>query len=273
MDRITGKDENGMIAGRPNGRIPQLRPTRADGKPYTKEELQKMESLLNPNPEDLAKYKDFLQNSNTGLFRMFPDFDCESQGLIRVDGPCENFIPGSWIYSFRMKRHSELDFFDLRLSNEDLIADSFLSQEILVPLGDLPLDNVSLTSAGMKFLNDFLPETKIKEARKQFAQIANVVEADGFRYAKRVRAVANVTYAMRIVAYRPQNNIGLRFGIGLNRDNARYLNDEKRFDVTLAFRIIRKDENGSISIIWKELKRRNAPKIIFAKDERLSDLK
>jgi hypothetical protein len=273
MDRINGKDENGMIAGRQNPRIPRLPTTKPDGKPYTKEELKKIKTSLEPNKEDLEKYKDFLKSSKTGLFRLFPDFDCEFKGVIRFDGNCANFIPGSWSYSFRTKTYPGQDFFDLRFSNEDLVADGFLAQEILVPLGDVLLEKTALTSAGMKFLNEFKPELQSQEMKKQFNQIANVVEADGFRYAKRVKAVENVTYAIRIIAYHPENNIASRFAEGMNRESSRFLEDVKRLDLTLAFRIIRKDADGSISVLWKELKRQNAPKIIFQKTDKLSDPK
>jgi hypothetical protein len=273
MDRMSGKDENGMIAGRPNARIPRLPTTKPDGKPYTKEELKKIKASLEPNLEDSAKYKDFLKNSKTGLFRLFPNFDCEFKGLIRFDGNCANFIPGSWSYSFRTKTYPGQDFFDLRLSKEDLIADGFLAQEILVPLGDVPLENVALTNAGMRFLNEFKPEVQSQEMKKQFKQIADVIEADGFRYAKRVKAVNNITYAMRIIAYHPENNVVFRFREGISKENSRFLDDVKRLDMTLAFRIIRKDADGSLSILWKELKRQNAPKIIFQKTEKLSDVK
>ncbi len=273
MDRLNGKDENGMIAGRQNPRIPKLPTTKPDGKPYTKEELKKLKISLEPNKEDLEKYKDFLKNSKTGLFRLFPDFDCEFKGVIRFDGNCANFIPGSWSYSFRTKTYPGQGFFDLRFSNEDLIADGLLAQEILVPLGDVSLEDTTLTSAGMKFLNEFKPEAQSQEMKKQFDRIASVIEAGGFRYAKRVKAVENMTYALRIIAYHPENNIVSPVTEGFNRESGRFLDDVKRLDMTIAFRIIRKDADGSISILWKELKRQNAPKIIFQKTEKLSDLK
>lgn len=245
-------------------------------KPLTKEEIKKIKALLAPNPEDLAKYKDFLRQPNTGLFRLFPDFDCESKNLIRVDANCENFIAGSWSYSFRSKKYADLDFFDIRFHEGDLIADGFLSQEILVVLGDVSLESVSPTSGGMKFLYDFKPEVQNHEAEKQFIQIANIIEVDGYKYSKRVKALENTTYAMRIVAYRNENNIKFRFRDGISSDDRRYLftnTVDKRMDLTLAFRVIRKDKDGSISILWKELKRQESPKLIFQKNEKLSDIK
>ena len=233
--------------------------TKPDGKPYNKAELKKIKALLEPNPEDLAKYKDFLEQPKTGMFRLFPDFECEIKNVIRADGDCENFIPGGWVYSFRLKTRNAGFLSDIRFSGEDLITDGFLAQGILVPLGDIGLETISLNSEGMKFLNDYKPAVQSREAKKQFTQIANVFAFDGFRYAKRVRAIANINYAMRVIAYRNDNVGGL-------------IDFDKRMDLTVVFRIVRKDENGGITILWKELKRQDAPKLIFQKGEKLVDI-
>lgn len=250
--------------------------TKADGKPYSKEELKVIKALLEPSPEDLIKYRDFLQQPKTGLFRLFPDFDCETKHIIRSDGDCENFIPGSWSYSFRLKNHIGPDFSDIRFSDKYLISDSFLSQGIMVPLGDIPLENILLTSDGMKFLNDFKPATDKVEARKQFAQIAKVFASDGYIYSKKVKVVENVTYGMRMIAYRSKVNDSSQYRYGENNKIDKFLgvnNFDKRIDLTLAFRVVRKTQDGGITIIWKELERRDAPQLVFKKDEKISDIK
>lgn len=47
---------------------------------------------------------------------------------------------------------------------------------------------------------------------------------------------------------------------------------DKRIDLLVAFRIIREDEDGSVSILWKEISRQNAPTIKFADNEEMTDL-
>ncbi len=245
--------------------------------PLTKEEKARIRKILTPNAEDLIKYKDFLQMSNTGIFRLFPDFDCESEGVIRVDGNCANLVPGSWNYSFRQKDYSDSDFLDVRLKDGNLIGEGFLSQEILVRLGDVPLENVSPASGGIKFLMGFTPETESEKVKRQFAQIANGIETDGYKYAKRVKAEENTTYAMRIVAYRNEDKtINRLSGKNATADDFKFINSnhiDKRIDLTVAFRIVRRDENGGITILWKEINRRDTPKIVFAKNEKPSDIK
>jgi hypothetical protein len=244
-------------------------------KPLTKEEIKKIKALLAPNAEDLAKYKDFLDQSKTGLFRLFPNLDCESKNIVRVDGNCANFVPGGGAYSFRAKTYGGMDLFDIRFFADELFADAFLAQEIFVPLGNVPLEDVSLASKGIGFLGDFKPEEKNQEVREQFAKIAAVVKSGDYYYSKRVKAVENMTYALRVVAYRSQEKIIFRSNdeLSIQLDKFLAVNDDKRMDIIIAFRIIRKDQNGSISILWKELKRRAAPEIIFQKTEKLTDLK
>jgi len=242
----------------------------------SKEERTRIKAMLAPNAEDAAKYKDFLRQKNTGLFRLFPDFDChQEKNVIRVDGNCANLVPGSWNYSFRQKNYSDIDFWDVRFKDENLISKGFLSQGMLVRLGNVPLENVSTASGGIKFLLEFKPGTLLEEAKKQFAQIEKGIEADGYKYTNSIKADENTTYAMRVVAYRDKiNNRGLSDKITSGDFKYFYLNsNDKRIDLTVAFRVVRRDADGSITILWKELNRREAPKIVFAKNEKLSDIK
>ena len=250
-----------------------------------REQKEKILALRAPYPEDLAKYKEFLKQPKTGLFRLFPDFGCESKNLVRVNNDCANAVSFSSAYSFRQKdyvgsigerNYDDANFLDIRLKDGNLIADGFLSQEILVSLGDVPLEGVSPASRGIKFLADFKPETTIQAAKKQFKQIASVVETNGLRYGKTARADSNTTYAARIIAYR---NGGKKIDAfsppRLTEDERRFWNlqKDKRMDLTIAFRIVRKDADGNATILWKELARQDAPKLIFTKNEELTDIK
>ncbi len=146
----------------------------------------------------------------------------------------------------------------------------------MVPLGDVPLESLSLTSDGMKFLNDFKPSNDKAEAGKQYVQFANVFVSDGYVYSKKVKVAENATYGMRIVAYRSKLNNFLQNKYGENNKFDKFLmaNEvDRRVDLTIAFRIVRNTENGVITILWKELERRNAPQIVFDKGDKLSDIK
>lgn len=239
------------------------------------EEKKRIAALRAPSFEDIAKYKEFLKQSKTGLFRLFPDFGCEAKNVVRADGDCADAVPISSAYSFRQRDYVNYDFLDIRLKDGNLITDGFLSQEIIVSLGDVPLENLSLASYGMKFLSDFKPEQKIQEAKKQFKQIAETITLDGHHYGKSVKADLNKTYAVRIIAYRNDDKKIARLSpdtLSIEEKKFWDLEDDTRIDLIIAFRIVRQDEDGNATILWKELNRRPAPRISFQKDEKLSDI-
>lgn len=242
----------------------------------SREARARIRAILSPDARDAAKYKDFLRGKNTGLFRLFPDFDCESKNVVRADGECASLVSGSWNYSFRRKNYSDIDFLDIQFKDGNLISKGLLAQGILARLGDVALEDISSTSAGVKFLLDFAPANQIADAKKQFVQISRGIEsADGYKYSNSVRAAENTTYILRAVAYRRKVN-SQEFSESMTRRAFRLANlnfADKRIDITIAFRIVRHEQNGSITILWKEINRQDAPKIVFAKNEKFSDIK
>ena len=101
-------------------------------KPLSKEEKARINKILAPDAADAAKYKDFLRQKNTGLFRLFPDLGCDSEkNLVRVDGNCADAVSGGWHYSFRQKDYYSPEFFDVKFKDGNLISRGFLSQELL----------------------------------------------------------------------------------------------------------------------------------------------
>ena len=140
-------------------------------KPLTKEEKEKIKKIISPNEEDLAKYKNFLKQPDTGMFRLLPDHDCESKNLVRVDGNCANFVSNAWSYSFRWKLYTDETWHDISFKNNALVSDSFFAQGLIVSLGDVPIENLSPTTGGVKYLFDFKPETEFAAVRKQHEQI------------------------------------------------------------------------------------------------------
>src|ERR1044072_426116 len=120
----------------------------------------------------------------------------------------------------------------------------------------------------------------MREARSEYARFAGGVEMDGYRYANKLKAENGMTYGLRLIAYKIGNDVGLSMSNDIRRqiyspEKGIFLivKEDNRIDLTLAFRIIRRDEDGSITILWKELKRQPAPKLTFAKGEQYRALK
>lgn len=230
---------------------------------------------LLPDSQDLEKYSSLLKSKKAGIFRIYPDFDCDSGNMVKIDDDCENSIPFTWSYSFQTKDYGDGNFFDFRFKNERLVADSFLTQNIMTSIGDIPLENITLEIRGMKFLLEFKPEASEKELREQFWQIANKISAEGGSYGKVITPIENTTYLMRVIAYRVSySDIWEIEQNGPTSDLEKRLlfiaYDRNRHDKIIAFRVIRKNPDGSLTIVWNELAEKKSPTLKFGKPEELN---
>ncbi len=221
---------------------------------------KEQKNRLAPAPTDLSRYAEFLRQPRTGLIKLFSDVGCEENtSVVRADDICLQWIPNSGFYSFREQEYKSDFLADIRLENGMLVSDGFLAQSILVNLGDVDLETVSSSSNGLKFLNEFQPAAESKAALKQVEQMIKGVRADNFIYRKSLPAVAGATYALRVTAYRGnflKSYRGQLFNI---------LAGDKRIDATIAFRVLGKNNDGSLTLLWRELSRKDAPKVLFQK--------
>ena len=223
-------------------------------------QTREQKKRLQPDAHDLAKYELFLQQPRTGIFRLMPDIGCtENINIIRADEVCLNFIPESSYYSFREKEHTIEMLADIRLRNGFLISDGILAQGILVHLGEVDLGQIAPQSAGVNFLSNYAPQAESAEAQKQYVQMIRGLKIGAYEYKKALPMVENATYALRVVAYKGsvfRSFRGYRFDV---------LFGDKRTDVVIAFRVIRKSADGSVTLLWKEIQRREAPRLQFPK--------
>ncbi|MBK8810058.1 MAG: hypothetical protein IPN69_04925 [Acidobacteria bacterium] len=228
--------------------------------PLRTKPTREQKKRLQPDPRDVAKFAELLDQPRTGIVRLLPDLGCyDNMNILKADEVCRNAIPESSFYSFREREHTLEVLSDIRLKNGHLVSDGILTQGMMTNLGDVALDRVSLESDGFDYLRDFAPYPAAVAAKDQYMQLINGVVAGKHEYRKVAKAIENTTYAMRIIAYR--GNVirsfrGWRFDL---------LEGDKRIDMTLAFRIVRKDSDGSVTIVWKELERRESPRIKFPK--------
>jgi hypothetical protein len=235
-------------------------------------EIKRIEALLTPHPDDLLKYKAFLSQDRTGIFRLFPQTVCDETRVIRVDGECANSVPGGSRYSFRAGSKTP----DIHYVNGRLIAKGFFAHHLLGNVGDISLDSLLPGSKHLKPLADFVPETTYDRARSQSSDIENEMSLDGIKYSHSTDLALDSTYLLRIIAYKNGNNLQRRLTRERLSPNdpvwsfAR-LQTDHRLDLIVAFRIIRKDTDGNLTLIWKEIRRKKPPVITFAENEGMAD--
>jgi hypothetical protein len=245
----------------------------------TEKERKKIEAMRAPSAEDLTAHREFLLLPDTGIVRLLPGYNCESKYVVRVDGNCANTIMGASFHRFRKDSLSG----DILFMDGDLIAEGFFSNSIMTGLGNIPIEQVSMNTTGMKYLNDFVPGTGFDAAKKQYGELYKGTILDGYPYANRLNAIPDMTYALRIIAYKNGNNVTKRLnryalqGIEIPRDSMEMiflaLKDDNRTDLSVVFRIIRKDTDGSITLLWKKLAEKAPPEIVFPDDAALIDFK
>jgi len=219
----------------------------------TKKELE----MLAPSEEDARKYAGFLQTPNTGLTKLAADKGCaENTKVVVATADCLAFtMPGAGSsYSFRTRNYRIPRLADVTFTENSFQASGVRLHGIFVNVGDVPLEQVNTETKGLDFLTDFKPEADFQKAKEIDKQFTEGIEKNGFVYRRGLRALDQTTYVLRSVAYRGEY---LRAISGFTYNEFDF---DKRGDVIVAFRIVRRDKDGAVTILWKQLAKQAAPK-------------
>jgi hypothetical protein len=213
--------------------------------------------LLATGKDDLKRYAPFLRQPDTGLTKLMTDRGCaEYTSVLNVSEECRKYtMPGAGSsFSFRTGNYRIRRLSDLTYREDGFYSLGILSHSILVNVGDIPLEQTTLQTDGLKFLTDFETVTDFEKAREIDTLISDGVENGGFFYSRKVEAAEDTTYVLRVIAYRGSYYRAVQ---GFVYDELDY--DERR-DVTVAFRIVRRDDE-SVTILWKLLVDQKSPAI------------
>jgi len=192
-----------------------------------RERLKEIEKqFIPPDPEDRAAYSSFLQQPGTGIIRLLPreKFD----GFLAMRG-------GGAYYSFSRLTNEYGHGSDIGLEQGGLSV-GFAGADfgILTVLGDVALDEVKLELPAVEYLSAFNTPLKLSDARVQQQQVSAGYTINEVAYKNRFPARLDNTYVLRSVNYETS-------------------------DVLVAFRVVRRDADGSFIIVWKMLKKFSVP--------------
>jgi hypothetical protein len=143
------------------------------------------------------------------------------------------------LYSFSRERHGNglhgwvdprLGWAELRVLNGRFIT-GFTGESlgVLVALGDVDLETVTPETYGVTGLTNIIPPADYFEAATLSRRNRAGFALERFRYGSSLPVAQNTTYVLRSTSNR-------------------------RADVLVAFRVVRVDDNGSITLIWRKLK-------------------
>jgi hypothetical protein len=232
----------------------RMREMRGLSKPSDREgtpsKTKNTEAKLKIDKAELAKHALFLKTPQTGIFNLMPLVaDCP-QTVKSERESCENekksveYFANS--FSFREKKNSPLLRSDLSLAGNTFETGKSSVQSIIVELGDVPLEDLLLESDGVAYLAKYKPEQEAAKVNAQFEQIKNGIQDGKYSYAKSAPVKENTTYALRSIAY---------YGEGIAQIG-------KNADVLIVFRVVRRNgDDGTLTVLWKELDRKEAVKL------------
>jgi hypothetical protein len=191
-------------------------------------------TYLAPAEEDQVQYAAFIRTPNSGLVRLLPreTFDTEAY----TDQARAIITRGGGAYfSFTKLTHEYGAASDIQLGqNEFSVGFAGWNHGFLTNLGDVPLETVNAENSLVAIFAAYQPPHEETPVRTEQRRFGLGTQLDNVPVKSRVPVKLNSTYLLRSVTYREA-------------------------DVLVAFRVVRTDSDGSVTILWKLVKKLPAP--------------
>jgi hypothetical protein len=219
--------------------------------------------LLAAGTSDVAKYEAFLAQPGTGITKLIRDFGCDEYSPAAPNKQvCLEFsMPGGGsAFSFRQSDYQFWNLSDLLYDGKSFLAFGQMSLGFMTDLRDVPIESVQLDSKGISYMTRFDPGSDIATVTKQNNVFVDGQNVDGQLYKKFLSAAVDNTYVLRSVAFKgkvPRKHYEIKYN---------ELDLDKRSDIIVAFRVVRSDINGTVTIVWKTLQLKSAPELRLAKE-------
>jgi hypothetical protein len=186
--------------------------------------------LLKASPQDEASFARFLSQPNTGLIRLLPREKYDHTVHMPLRG-------GGAYYSFTKLSHQASPWSDIKFQEGQLHAGvNELTLGLITVLGDVPLEYLDSDNPAVKFISQLASPTNHAEYQSQVIKHRSGFEAAGNVYRSALPAQLNATYILRSTIY-------------------------NRADTVIAFRLIRRDSDGGVTLLWKILNKLQVKKL------------
>jgi|CXWL01.1.fsa_nt_gi hypothetical protein len=212
---------------------------------------------LGPTDEEKREYSEFLGQPKTGLVRLAAETDCARiLDVANPDSVCLNYyLPGkARAFSFRKADYVHQAYADLERSNGMFISPGTYVLGLIASLGDVPIEKLSNENQNVAELLRFVPATDIDNVVEQDRDLAKGLRIGAFIYRKVAPLVEHTTYLLRSVAYKAKF-----LNVPKTEKKRGSLDEDERLDVVIVLRVIRKEADGSLLLLWKELQQKPAP--------------
>lgn len=181
---------------------------------------------------DRREFAAFLTQPHTGIIRLMPRelYDGNGKRRLAING-------GGAYYSFAHKTQEYGQGSDIELAQDEFsVGFAGADYGLLLNLGDVSLDQIAKDHVAARALLDYTPPIKEAEVRGEYRKLWKGIELSGFNFTSRVPAKVSNTYLLRSIS-------------------------PERSDILVAFRVVRKDTDGSLILIYKVLKTFPVPKM------------
>jgi hypothetical protein len=194
--------------------------------------------ILEPAEEDRVAYTGFLREPDTGLIRLLPREKYDDQAYRGTTKSGVTIRGGGAYYSFTKLSHDyNSGAPDLSLeSGKLMVGFAGANYGMLTSLGDVPIEQITLDHPTAHFMAEYVTPNEEPDARSEARQFSQGLTIGGSLYASRVPAKAGTTYLLRSINYIAS-------------------------DVLVALRIVRRDTDGSVIIVWKLLRKYPTPRL------------
>ena len=188
-----------------------------------REQIKSKEAaLLAPGREDLDAFAEFLAQPRTGIVRLLPREQWDGKLSMRGGGAYYSFTRLTHEYGFGSDISLEQNRLGVGFAGADF--------GFLVNLGNVPIETVTTETDGVRYLAAFKTPSAEPDARAEQRRTSMGFEVDDWSYKSWLPVYTKQTYAVRSVDYGGS-------------------------DVLVAFRVVRKDADGSVVLVWKLLKK------------------
>ncbi|MGI8788692.1 MAG: hypothetical protein ACR2HG_13135 [Pyrinomonadaceae bacterium] len=181
------------------------------------------EAVILPNAKDLEQAK----KQELDVLRLMPREKYDHKFTIQGGGS---------YYSFTTKSHDYQKIAQIGLEQNNLkVGFAGADYGFIADLGEIALADVSKETPELNFLANYKPPVKMSEVRAEQRKAWNY-ETNGFTYKSYLPSIVGHTYILRAISF----------------DDA---------DVLVAFKVYRKDTDGSLIIFWKLIENFDVPRI------------
>lgn len=207
------------------------------------------------------KYSEFLKQKNTGIARMLPDTKCDV-GLTVTVSELErcanvpqikgngsrysiklNFIPSYMPLPDILNLFNEADIY---YNGNSFYFGNESTQSIVSEIGDADINEINAKSPVSKVLTKFKPSRTKTELQQQRKILEKGITENGYFYSNFASVKNNSVYVFRSITFSPFRN---------SSPSKVFWNT----DLLGVFKVVGKEDDGSIVFIWKKLKEENAP--------------